>query len=73
MRTELDNLVAYRNRLNDKIYDILEKYGDNYTTEVKYKLNKIYREIDKLNRRITKIEKMENEGIQVYEPTTDFI
>ena len=73
MRTELDNLVTYRNRLNDKIYDILEKHGDNYTTEVKYKLNKIYREIDKLNRRITKIEKMENEGIQVYEPTTDFI
>lgn len=73
MRTELDNLVTYRNRLNDKIYDILENYGDNYTTEVKYKLNKIYREIDKLNRRITKIEKMENEGIQVYEPTTDFI
>ena len=70
---EIDHLVKYRNKLNDKIYDILERYGDNYTTEVKYKLNKIYREIDKLNRRITKIEKMENEGIQVYEPTTDFI
>lgn len=71
--TELDHLVKYRNKLNDQIYDILERYGDNYTAEVKYKLNKIYREIDKLNRRITKIEKMENEGIQVYEPTTDFI
>lgn len=73
MKTEYDHLLAYRNRLNDQIYDILEKHGDNYTAEVKYKLNKIYKEMDKLDRRIRKIERMENEGIQVYEPNADFI
>lgn len=66
---EITHLINYRNNLQDNVYKLLE--GE-YTTVTKHKINKLYKDIDKVNRRIKKIERLESNGIFVYEPS-DFI
>lgn len=65
MIPEINELVKWRNKLNDKL--LIISSGD-FDSTTKYTVDKIRRQINKISRRITKLEKLELSGCLVIEP-----
>lgn len=73
IQNEIKHLLDWRNKVQQQIYDILEKHSDDYNHQIEKTIDKLWKEIYRINRRITKLERMESNGIQVYEPDSSYI